>query len=177
MSFAHGAHAGGSCVHKDALGNTDLDTVRGGAGLLMTKRIFFYCLLPSLDTSTWRTPQSHPLSLPFSCRQTLLFEFRYDSVSSSTPSSRLYRRRRAYSYGQSVSSRSTIRSTSEPSMVYAAVIRTTTVRNRRRHDQSGRDCGILGPLAEELEALPTLPVQMLATPLARIVGSFGLGTW
>jgi len=113
MSFAHGAHAGGSCVHKDALGNTDLDTVRGGAGLLMTKRIFFYCLLPSLDTSTWRTPQSHPLSLPFSCRQTLLFEFRCDSVSSLTPSSRLYRRRRAYSYGQSVSSRSTIRSTSE----------------------------------------------------------------
>jgi len=33
------------------------------------------------------------------------------------------------------------------------------------------------PLAEELDALPTFSVQMLATPLARIVGTFGMGTW
>jgi hypothetical protein len=32
------------------------------------------------------------------------------------------------------------------------------------------------PLAEELDALPT-PLQMFATLLARIVGTFGLGTW
>jgi hypothetical protein len=40
--------------------------------------------------------------------------------------------------------------------------------------------GIVGswaqsPLIEELDALPILPVQMYATPLARIVGTFGLG--
>jgi len=32
-----------------------------------------------------------------------------------------------------------------PSLVYAAVIRTSTVRNRRRYDQSGWECGIQGP--------------------------------
>jgi len=89
--------------------------IRCGEGQIFDDETDYFSI-NFLPTWTPALGEAHNLttcSLPICCRQTLLFDFRCGSVSSSTPSSRFLRRRRAYSYGQSVSSRSTIQPTSE----------------------------------------------------------------